>query len=184
MPSSNQRSVRRAKIMDVVPSNDGAFRFVARLTDSAAAGDFPGDEITIHDFSLEGEIAGPDLTLVSLETRAFSHPYAECPFVAPTAQTLVGTSIMSGWRKAVLAQLGGVRGCTHVNTLLLGLGELATMVFFLRINSSVPYTPQARQDGRWTSEALQVAPSLDDVCWGLRHEGPALRAGRARTELT
>ena len=59
--------------------------------------------------------------------------------------------------------------------MLLGLGELATMVFFLRINEQVPYTPAARTDGRWIREALTVAPSLaGDVCYGLRQDGAAM----------
>jgi hypothetical protein len=61
--------------------------------------------------------------------------------------------------------------------MLLGLGELATMVFFLRINEQVPYTPAARIDGRWIREALTVAPRLaGDVCYGLRRDSAAMSA--------
>jgi hypothetical protein len=48
------------------------------------------------------------------------------------------------------------------------------MVFFLRMNRNVPYTSGARGDGRWMTEALQVAPSLAGVCHGLRKGGPVL----------
>jgi DUF2889 family protein len=177
MTEPDPRTVTRSKTMQVSPAGPGQFRFSARLTDSAAGGDFSGDTATIHDFALDGEVEGPDLTLVSLQVRAYSHPYAECPFVIPATRALLGKSLMTAWRRSVLDELGGSRGCTHVTTMLLGLGELATMVFFLRINEQVPYTPAARTDGRWIREALTVAPSLGgDVCFGLRRDGAAMSA--------
>lgn len=161
--------------MQVTPAGPGRFRFSARLTDSAENGNFPGPAATIHDFGLDGEVEGPDLTLVALQVRAYSHPYAECPFVIPATQALLGKSLLSAWRRSVLDQLGGARGCTHVTTMLLGLGELATMVYFLQINEQVPYTPGARADGRWTRGALAVAPGLaKGVCYGLRRDGAAM----------
>ena len=144
MTGPDPRTVTRSKTMQVTPAGPGQFRFSARLTDSAEGGDFSGETATIHDFALDGEVEGPDLTLVSLQVRAYSHPYAECPFVIPATRALLGKSLMTAWRRSVLDELGGSRGCTHVTTMLLGLGELATMVFFLRINEQVPYTPAAR----------------------------------------
>jgi len=175
MTEPDRRTVTRSKSMQVTPSGPGRFRFSARLTDSAEGGNFPGQSATIHDFGLDGEVEGPALTLMALDVRAYSHPYAECPFVIPATQALLGKSLLSAWRRSVLGELGGARGCTHVTTMLLGLGELATMVFFLRINEQVPYTAAARADGRWTREALAVAPSLaTNVCYGLRQDGAAM----------
>ena len=170
------RRMSRTKSLDVTPCGDDRFRFVARLTDTATGGSFDGsDSVVVHDFAIEGEVEGPQLTVVELSVDAFSHPYASCPFVVPASQDLVGHKLMSGWRKSVLNQLGGTQGCTHVNTLLLGLGEMTTIVFFLRMNEQVPYTNDSRVDGRWMTEGLKVAPSLVDVCHGLRAEGPVLK---------
>jgi hypothetical protein len=171
-------TVTRAKTMQVMPAGADRYRFTARLTDSAENGNYPGGAVTIHDFGLEGEAAGPDLTLVSLDVHAYSHPYADCPFVIPATKRLVGQPLMSGWRKAVIGQGGGTAGCTHVNTLLMGLAELSTMVYFLKINPSVPYARETLTDGSWTEAALQVSPGLAGVCHGLRPEGRALTAAR------
>ncbi|HEY6788776.1 MAG TPA: DUF2889 domain-containing protein [Trebonia sp.] len=178
MSRPNSPTVTRAKTMEVTPVATDRFRFTARLTDSAEHGDYPGGAAVIHDFGLEGECQGPDLTLVALDVRAYSHPYADCPFVIPATQRLVGQPLMSGWRKAVIAQAAGPAGCTHVNTLLIGLGELSTMVYFLKINSSVPYARETLTDGRWTQAALDVSPGLAGACHGLRTDGRALTAAR------
>jgi hypothetical protein len=180
MDAPGTPSVSRAKTMQVTPVGEDRYTFTARLTDSAAGGNFPGETATIHDFELEGEVAGPDITLVSLAAHARSHPYADCPFVIPATQHLIGQPVTSGWRKAVLAQGSGTAGCTHVNTLLIGLGELATMIWFLKINASVPYERDALADGRWTEASLRVSPRLEGICHGLRTDGKALTAARRR----
>jgi hypothetical protein len=177
-------TVTRAKTMEVTPVGDNRFRFTARLTDSSANGDHLGDSATIHDFGLAGECEGPDFTVVSLDVHAYSHPYADCPFVIPATQRLIGLPLISGWRKAVIAQGAGTAGCTHVNTLLIGLGELATMIYFLKINESVPYGRETLADGRWTQGALDVSPGLAGVCHGLRSDGRALTAARAQSGNT
>jgi hypothetical protein len=52
------------------------------------------------------------------------------------------------------------------------------MVYFLKINPSVPYAKETLADGRWTEAALQVSPGLAGVCHGLAPEGRALTAAR------
>jgi DUF2889 family protein len=150
MNKQKSPTVTRAKTMEVTPVGTNRFRFTARLTDSSKHGDYPDDAATIHDFGLEGECEGPDLTLVSLDVHAYSHPYADCPFVIPATQRLIGQPLLSGWRKAVIAQGAGTAGCTHVNTMLIGLGELSMMVQFPRRNSSWArrWHPGARH-GQW-----------------------------------
>ena len=169
------RRANRTKTVDVVPEADGRFRFSARLTDRAFGGDYGGAEnVTVHDFHAEGVLEGPSLIVTELRVTAIEHPYAQCPFVTPASTNLVGLPLMGGWRRAVLGTLAGTRGCTHVNTLLLGLSEITTMVFFLRMNQDVAYTPESRRDGSWINVGLGIAPSLTDACYSLASEGPVL----------
>jgi Protein of unknown function (DUF2889) len=187
MDRPSGRAVTRTKTVEVSPVGEDAFRFVARLTDlghhanrTPEAPD--GHTVTIHDFGVEGVCEGPDLIVRALDVHADTHPYTECPFVLPAAQDLVGKSMMSGWRRAVLGQANGTASCTHVNTLLLGLGELAPLVFFLRINELTPHSQDTLADGRWTAGALRVSPALTDVCHGLRSDGLAVTLGRQRID--
>jgi hypothetical protein len=177
MSSEARPTSVRAKSMEVACVGNDRYEFAARLTDRAVNGNFPGDSVIIHDFEARGLVQGDGLLLVELVVEAHEHPYDECPFVLPATDQLVGASVARGWRTTVLDLLGGRRGCTHVNTLLLGLSELTTMVIFQRMNPAVPYTPDARADGSWTREGLRVAPRLGNVCFGLRQEGRAI--GRA-----
>lgn len=165
----------RTKTLEATPLGEGRFRFVGRLTDRATNGNFPGDAVTIHDFGVEGVVEGPDLTLVELEVAAYAHPYGDCPFVIPPTKGLIGLDVARGWRRHVLDAFGGVRGCTHVTALLLGLSELSTIVIFLRVNPLVPYTRETRTDGRWIKAAHGIAPTLTDACYGLRADGPVIR---------
>ncbi|MFG2039815.1 DUF2889 domain-containing protein [Dactylosporangium sp. NPDC048998] len=168
----------RSKTLDATPLGEDRFGFVARLTDTAFHGNFPGGSVVIHDFGAEGVVEGPRLVLRELAVVAYAHPYEDCPFAIPPTVQLIGESVASGWRRTVLAALGGARGCTHVNTLLLGLSELITMVIFLRINPEVAYTPDTRGDGRWTRAAARVAPGLSGACYGLRADGPQVGLAR------
>ena len=52
-------------------------------------------------------------------------PYEPCFAVAPAFRALVGVRIGAGWRKAVLAAVGGVKGCTHLRELLLPVATVA-----------------------------------------------------------
>ncbi|MES2186861.1 MAG: DUF2889 domain-containing protein [Pseudomonadota bacterium] len=55
-----------------------------------------------------------------------STPFGECPAAADPFGLLVGAQCGPGWRKAVDAAMGGVRGCTHLRELL---GAMATVAF-------------------------------------------------------
>lgn len=61
-----------------------------------------------------------------------------------------------------------------MNTLLLGLTEMQTMVIFLEMNERVPYTHEHQASGEWISAGLAVAPQLADVCYSLRRGGPVI----------
>jgi hypothetical protein len=52
-------------------------------------------------------------------------PYAVCPAIVPAFAALEGLKIGRGWRREVLARLGGVKGCTHLVELLWPLATAA-----------------------------------------------------------
>ena len=182
-PQADSPRVTRTKTVDVISLGDGEYRLEARLTDLSGGGDYgPAagragdvpDSSVIHDIALTGRVRGPGLEVVELDVQAFTVPYATCPFVLPLVKQLIGQELMSGWRRAVLELSGGTRGCTHVNTLLLGLTEMQTMVFFLKMNERVAYDAETRASGEWIAAGLDVAPQLADVCYSLRRDGSVL----------
>ena len=182
-PQADSPRVTRTKTVDVISLGDGEYRLAARLTDlsrggdygpaAGSAGDVP-DSSVIHDIALTGRVRGPGLEVVELDVQALTVPYATCPFVLPLVKRLIGQELTSGWRRAVLELSGGTRGCTHVNTLLLGLTEMQTMVFFLKMNERVAYDASTRASSEWIAAGLDVAPQLADVCYSLRRDGTVL----------
>jgi DUF2889 family protein len=187
-PEPAAPSVTRTKTVEVTPLGGGAYRLEARLTDLSRGGNYgpaPADgseaptSRVIHDIAITARVHGPGLEIAELDVRPLTIPYATCPFVVPALQGLIGKELMHGWRRAVLDLSGGTRGCTHVNTLLLGLTEMQAMVVFLEMNERAPFAPESQASGEWMSAGLQVAPRLADACYSLRQGGPVLAAAGA-----
>jgi hypothetical protein len=44
----------------------------------------------------------------------------------------------------------------------------------------VPYSPEARADGRWTAAGLELAPSIVGACHALERSGPVVRRAAER----
>jgi hypothetical protein len=185
MPENPGPRVSRTKTIEVTPLGGGEYRLEARLTDLSRGGDYGpasadgSDALSsrvIHDIAITARVRGPGLEITELDVRPLTIPYATCPFVLPARQQLIGKELMHGWRRAVLDLSGGTRGCTHVNTLLLGLTEMQAMVVFLEMNERAPFAPQTQASGEWMSAGLQVAPRLADACYSLRRGGPVLAA--------
>ncbi len=179
---SDRRTARRDRYIEVEPLGDGAFAFEARLTDSSVGGSHepPTETATIHDFLVTGQVVGADLRLTHLHVEALTHPYPQCPFILPTCDELVGSSLAPGWRGVVLDRLRGPAGCTHVVSLLLSLTEITTLTFFLRINETVPYGSARRADGAWNAAGLDAVPTLGGACHVLTTDGPVLTRARER----
>lgn len=174
--------IRRARTTDVVPLGSDRYQLEARLTDMSHHGAYgaetDADQSVIHDIALTAVVGGPDLRIESIEVRPVHLPFDTCPLVLSLLGNLVGESIGSGWRRTVLEVAGGVRGCTHVNTVLLGLGEMIPLVYFLTLNAEVEHSAAARADGRWMRVALDLTPQLANACASLRQDGPVLNQAR------
>lgn len=82
----------------------------------------PGEPI--HDMWVRLTV-DDDLTVVAAEAATDAGPFAVCPAITPAFARLEGLRIGPGWRRAVLARLGGVQGCTHLVELLWPLATAA-----------------------------------------------------------
>ena len=132
---------------------------------------------------MEGDLEGEDLVITDLHVAALAHPYRGCPAIVPRCQELTGRSLVSGLALQIRAgrPWGGTAGCTHVTTLLLGLAEVRTSAFFLRMNGPVPISPSTQ--GRRTLDRgppVELAPSIVGACHVVERSGPVVRARAAR----
>ena len=117
----------------------------------------PGDPI--HNMWLRLTI---DLNLVIQDVEAVTDasPYAPCGDITPNFKALKGLTIGAGWRKKMLEQLGGTKGCTHLVELL---GPLATTAF--------QATNRARENFNAGKPVLK-RPFQINSCHMYRDDGP------------
>ena len=113
-PALRPRSMRRRRILDVVPAGPEVEVFQYFRDSHIDAG---GGEGSLHEYVMTARLSADDLVVraISVEPRAL--PFPECPLAAPHAQLLVGLST-SDIEASVRSALGGTMGCTHLNDTL------------------------------------------------------------------
>ena len=119
-------SMRRARRIDVWrdPAN-GLIRIDSAFQDSAPLPD--GGRAALHEDRMEATLDPDSLALLTLDIDPRVLPFHECPGAMTNAKKLVGTPL-SQIRAAVLEQLRGPAGCTHLNDALRALGEVPALV--------------------------------------------------------
>ncbi len=121
----------------------------------------------LHDMWLRLTV---DDALVVREVVAVTEagPYAVCPAITPAFKQLIGLTIGPGWRREVMARLGGIRGCTHLVELLWPLATAAYQTIYPVLARERP----ARDEDR--------PPSHLDSCHALARDGEVVRAHHPR----
>ncbi|UUX51678.1 DUF2889 domain-containing protein [Nisaea acidiphila] len=87
----------------------------------------PGEPI--HDMSIRLTV-DEDLTIHRVEAVTDAGPFGICPAITGNFQRLKGVRIGPGWRKKVLAALGGAEGCTHLVELLWPMATTAYQTLY------------------------------------------------------
>lgn len=118
----------------------------------------------IHDLTIRLFIRGPGLLIEDVEVDISHVPRDECLRTRESLRPLIGRSIAPGFTIWVKENLGGPKGCTHLNSLLLAMAPAALQGFWsARISRPV--------DMKQASKG--IAPEfLIDTCWVWRSDGP------------
>lgn len=105
--------------------DDGLWDIECRLVDTksysfdnAERGTINSGE-AIHDISIRLTL-DDEMTVQNVEAVIDSGPFSMCCNITPSFEILRGMSIRPGWRKGILQNLGGIKGCTHLVDMLLG----------------------------------------------------------------
>lgn len=104
-----------------------------------------------------------DFRVHKVEAVTDSGPFDMCGNITPAYRSLEGLRIEKGWRKQVLARLGGVSGCTHLTDLL--SGPLAVTAF-----QTLFSIRQQRQ-----AENPDQKPGVLDTCHALGSNSPVVK---------
>lgn len=167
-----ERSTHRDKRLDVLPLSATRLQLEARLRDISVAVENESDVEIIHDLRITAIVSVPDLTILEIAGYADQQPYSECSYTAAMVRKLEGLTLNRGYRREVLALLGGTRGCSHFLTLALDLSATHVLSIYMRMRDEVENTPANRRDGTWTRKGLQIEPKLRDACFALRSDSP------------
>jgi DUF2889 family protein len=124
----------------------------------------PGEPV--HDMALRLTI-DDNMVVRDIEVAMYSVPYAPCTSALPAFKGLIGKKIGSGWRRAVQACVGGVKGCTHLRELLL---PAATVAFQTLGSWPEEGQPVPKPDPELTSER----PHFVDGCKAWASDGEVI----------
>lgn len=146
---------------------DGLWDIEGHLVDTKAypfansfRGEIPPGE-PLHDMwlrlTLDDSLQVQDVVAVTA-----AGPFAICPVINAAFAKLKGLRIGKGWRREVLARLGGVQGCTHLVELLWPIATAAYQTIY-------PILARER------TEEPAHPPSHLDTCHALARDGEVVR---------
>ena len=93
----------------------------------------------IHDMTIRLTL-DDEMVVKDIDVFMKGVPHHECPKAQAPMHLMIGSSIGSGWRKAIDKNLGGIKGCTHLRELLY---SMATAAF-----QTIPASFSMPTDGR------------------------------------
>jgi hypothetical protein len=103
-----------------------------------------------------------DMRVHAVEAVTDAAPFHICGDITPRFRELVGLVVGPGWRKAVMARMAGVCGCTHLTELLLG-----------PVTTTAMQTVAAARARRAAADPQgQMPPPILNTCHALAADGP------------
>jgi hypothetical protein len=105
-----------------------------------------------------------DLVVRDIEAMTEHSPFSVCGGATPKYMVLRGQKIGRGWRKTVLAAVGGAQGCTHLTDLL--VGPMAVTAF-------QTVTPAREKRGAASGDSGR--PALLDSCHSFASDSPVVK---------
>ncbi|TQM11307.1 DUF2889 domain-containing protein [Pseudonocardia kunmingensis] len=117
-------SMRRARRIDVRLAESGVLEVDAMFQDSATTP--AGGRVAVHEYQVTATADPATGELLTVEADPRVLPYAECPLAVRNIEPMIGTRL-ADLRQAVLDELKGIRGCTHLNDALRALAEVPVL---------------------------------------------------------
>ena len=84
----------------------------------------------IHHMVIRLKVKGPGMLIEQAEATMPHHPREECPQVLPSIRNLGGVEIAPGYSMKVKKAIGGVKGCAHLTSLVIAMGESAVQGYW------------------------------------------------------
>ena len=125
----------------------------------------------IHHITIRLKVKGPRMTIEQAEATMPHHPRKDCPEVLPWVRNLEGLEIAPGYSKKVKQAIGGVKGCAHLTSLVISMGESAVQGYWA-----------AYERGR-THLREKTINKFINTCHLWKEDGPIVKGLREAPEL-
>ena len=89
-----------------------------------------GDSELVHHMIIRLMVKGPEMLIEQAEATMPHHPREECPEVLPSIRNLEGLQIAPGYTMRVKRVIGGTKGCAHLTSLVVAMGESAVQGYW------------------------------------------------------
>jgi len=84
----------------------------------------------VHHMVIRLKVKGPAMSIEQAEATMPHHPREECPEVLPWIRNLEGLKIAPGYTMKVKKVIGGTKGCAHLTSLVIAMGESAVQGYW------------------------------------------------------
>jgi len=84
----------------------------------------------VHHMVIQLKVKGPGMQIEKAEAAMPHHPRKDCTEVLPSIRNLEGVRIAPGYTMKVKRIIGGVKGCAHLTSLVIAIGESAVQGYF------------------------------------------------------
>ena len=130
----------------------------------------PGEKETseeselVHHMVIQLRVKGPEMVIEKAEAAMPHHPRKDCPEVLPSIRNLEGVKIAPGYTMKVKRIIGGVKGCAHLTSLVIAMGESAVQGYW------AAYGPKGKMKIR-----KQTIKKFINTCHLWKEDGPIIR---------
>jgi hypothetical protein len=122
----------------------------------------------VHHMSVTLLVDPDPLTIIQAEAEMIVVPMAECSATLDRIDPLIGIEIKSGFSSRIRKIMGGNRGCTHLCTLVVAMGQEIVHGWLTRKRSQKYPSPVSL-------EAMEEKGYLIDSCRMWKKGGPKMR---------
>ena len=84
----------------------------------------------LHHMVIQLKVKGPQMVIEEAVAKMPDHPRKECPEMLPWIRKLEGLEIAPGYSVKVKKAIGGAKGCAHLTSLVIAMGESAVQGYW------------------------------------------------------
>ncbi len=126
---------------------------------------------TIH-YMIIRMLVGDRLAIKKIEVEMPRTPHADCVETINSLKAIEGLNIATGFSAKVKKITGGIKGCTHLTTLLLVMAPAAVQGYWSNI-ARKPFNDKLSRES--------MEKYLADTCYTWRKDGPLMKKLQNRT---